>query len=465
MIRKNLGFFLLIIIFSFFFFFRLGWDSLSSWDEAWYGSIAKEITKTGDFINLKWNGNPYYDHPPIGFWLMAISYKVFGVNEFSTRLPSAILGLLTIIVVYLIADELFNEKTIAFITSLILGTSVWYVLRVRSGNLDSVLIFFYATTIYFSLKSSKSFHWFPVTLVSLACLLLSKTLFGASAILLVFFLNLKQFLNIRKNLITVVVALLLFSIIFIPWYYWQSRHFPDFLNYHFFTLGMRGKTLMSVFDIKLDPSLFYLHMGVRKWYYLWILSCVFLFISLNFINQKIFLLFFWNILVLFPFLSSKKTELWHLIPVYLPICFLTAYGIFAMFLRVLKNKKLTKILYLLFFLAIAGIQIKTFFFEVIPTKKYTPDEVDIAQKAEKYTQDIYLVDDFLPRVVFYSKHNIIPLMYEKDGEQALVKLYRSDRQNFVVIASSWMGEQLKEAQIPYKTLEKNNSFSIFSRFD
>src|SRR3989337_2128571 len=90
----------LAIIFNFIFFYRLDYNTLESWDEAWYASIAREMVKTGNFIQMVWNGKPYYDHPPLGFWLMAISYKLFGVNEFATRFPSAILGLFSIYLVY-----------------------------------------------------------------------------------------------------------------------------------------------------------------------------------------------------------------------------------------------------------------------------------------------------------------------------------------------------------------------------
>ena len=45
------------------FFYKLGQSSLTSYDEAWYGSIAKQIIQNGDLINLNWNGLDYIDHP------------------------------------------------------------------------------------------------------------------------------------------------------------------------------------------------------------------------------------------------------------------------------------------------------------------------------------------------------------------------------------------------------------------
>ncbi len=99
-VRDHFYVIVLVTLFSFLFFYRLGWNTLVSWDEAWYGSIAREMVKTGDYMNMMWNGNPFYDHPPMGFWLMAASYKLFGINEFTTRLPSALLGLCANIFMY-----------------------------------------------------------------------------------------------------------------------------------------------------------------------------------------------------------------------------------------------------------------------------------------------------------------------------------------------------------------------------
>src|SRR3990172_4861421 len=86
----------LAIFFTFIFFYRLDYSTLASWDEAWYASIARDMASTGNFMQMMWNGKPFYDHPPMGFWLIAISYRLFGISEFSTRFPSALLGVFSI---------------------------------------------------------------------------------------------------------------------------------------------------------------------------------------------------------------------------------------------------------------------------------------------------------------------------------------------------------------------------------
>ena len=52
-----------------------------------HAEAAREMVVTGDYVTLHVNGVRYLEKPPLPYWLVAISYKVLGVNEFSTRLP------------------------------------------------------------------------------------------------------------------------------------------------------------------------------------------------------------------------------------------------------------------------------------------------------------------------------------------------------------------------------------------
>ena len=468
----------LILLFGYFFFYRLDYNTLASWDEGWYASIARDIVKTGDFMHMMWNGQPYYDHPPMGFWLMAISYKLFGINEFSTRLPSAILGLFSIVLIYKTGIELYGKKIIGFVASLVLGTSVWYLIRVRSGNLESVFVFFYLLTIFLSLKSSKNFKWFPFMMVSFGALILSKTLVGVSALIPIVIINIIQLLRV-KNLLFLIIGSILFMLVVMPWYSVQMKSYPDFIQHHFFTVGMRDKTTASYFQLMIEKPFFYIHMGVRKWYYLWLLATGYLILSFKFLKKHIFFLLLWNTVILYPFLTSEKTELWHLIPVYLPVALIISVGIYEGLLNCkqlvmkfsphtrrfafLRYEGLYSFVYLFFFFIIAVMQIRIFLPEVFPQTRYVPDDVAISQKAGSYDKTFYLDDDFVPIAVYYSGKIVNPLAYQPDNRKNLVKLFNSSENNFIVVTRNWALNNLNEAKIPYKILEQNNSFTITSR--
>ena len=52
-----------------------------------HAEAAREMVVTGDYVTLHVNGVRYLEKAPLPYWLVAFSYKVLGVNEFSTRLP------------------------------------------------------------------------------------------------------------------------------------------------------------------------------------------------------------------------------------------------------------------------------------------------------------------------------------------------------------------------------------------
>lgn len=69
----------------------LGFYPLFDPTEGRYAEIGRKMFETGNFITpfIEYNV-PFWAKPPLSFWLTAISYKIFGINEFAARLPSLI---------------------------------------------------------------------------------------------------------------------------------------------------------------------------------------------------------------------------------------------------------------------------------------------------------------------------------------------------------------------------------------
>ena len=88
--------------------------------EARYGEISRKMAELNDWVT-PWfdHGVPYWGKPPLAFWVTAISFKLFGVNEFSARLPHLIISLLIVgLVVWLAArrDRAAAVPTLALIS-------------------------------------------------------------------------------------------------------------------------------------------------------------------------------------------------------------------------------------------------------------------------------------------------------------------------------------------------------------
>jgi 4-amino-4-deoxy-L-arabinose transferase-like glycosyltransferase len=113
--------------------------SLMPHDEGYYAVQARWIWETGDWLTPQFWGIPIYDRT-IGIqWAIALAYHLFGLNEFSVRLPSAIAGILSILLTYEIGKILFNRQ-IAWLGAAILMLMGLWVNEVHTAQQNTALV-------------------------------------------------------------------------------------------------------------------------------------------------------------------------------------------------------------------------------------------------------------------------------------------------------------------------------------
>ncbi|MDQ6779720.1 MAG: glycosyltransferase family 39 protein [Candidatus Eremiobacteraeota bacterium] len=120
---------------------RLGAGSLWDNSEPTYGEIVKELLRSRDWLTLHYNFVAWFIHPPLWFWTAGAAASVFGLNEFSLRLPSALAGLLSAYAVYRAGVRLYGERA-GIIAALALGTSLEFIVLSRLAILDTMLLLF-----------------------------------------------------------------------------------------------------------------------------------------------------------------------------------------------------------------------------------------------------------------------------------------------------------------------------------
>src|SRR5690349_17452532 len=91
------------------FFYHLGSAPLNDWDEGWHAEVSREILTTGDWLTLHYRGDVYFNKPPLTFWVRALSFKAFGVNEWSARLPGSCFAWATVVLVAWFAARQFGN--------------------------------------------------------------------------------------------------------------------------------------------------------------------------------------------------------------------------------------------------------------------------------------------------------------------------------------------------------------------
>lgn len=102
--------YLIISGLAFLFFFPfLGGVHLFDREEIYLAECAREMLLTGEWIRPQIDFQPFFERPPLFLWAQAVSMKLFGINEFAARLPNAICGLITLLVVYRIGSRLHDR--------------------------------------------------------------------------------------------------------------------------------------------------------------------------------------------------------------------------------------------------------------------------------------------------------------------------------------------------------------------
>lgn len=416
---------LLILAASPLFFYKLGQSSLVSWDEAWYAEIARNILKSGDIFNLTWSGEPYFDHPASGFWLIALSFKLFGVSEFSARLMPAFAGLLSLAVIYFLGKELFG-RVVGLASAVALSSSFWFLYRARSGNLDSFLTLFFILTLLLALKAVKNKKYLIPFSLSLSFLFLTKTLVPFTIIpsLIIIFWRPKS-LTVKD----LIVPLGIFLVLVGGWAINQIQH-KDFIE-RYFAIGMPGTGGKFDLTANFNQTKLLLHNGIGKWFWPGMMSSV---VGL-FLLQKRFLILSLFFAVFFaPFLFSAKGGIWHLIPLY-PIMILAFFGLAWVIAEkaaniVSKNKMLITLPLIALSIYVSYPQIKRAWYEFIDIQPYRSDEQILSQEASKYSQDLFISSsDFRPVAVFYSNKSVPQIILG----MRLPELFASNQQFLLIV--------------------------------
>ena len=140
---------LIILALAFALFFScLGATSLWDPDEPRQAIMAREMMERGDYIHPYLNGGPYLEKPPFYPWMIMVAAKIGGnLNEFASRVPSAVAATFLLLVVFFLGRMLVNEQS-GFLSALVLATNYQYLSNARESVMDMTFAFFIGLTIF-----------------------------------------------------------------------------------------------------------------------------------------------------------------------------------------------------------------------------------------------------------------------------------------------------------------------------
>ena len=211
---------ILLAISMFLFLFGLGDMALTDPDETFYAQTAKEMFNAEDWITPSIFGKPQFEKPIFYYWLIMISYLIFGVGEFAARFPSAIFGLLGVLGTYFLGRRLFSPLC-GFLSGLVAATCVQYIILSRACVTDMV----FTVTILFCLiffieawMTNKRISYVMASIMAGLAVLTKGPigLFIPGMIIIIYIAAIRGWKKIRN--IPIILSLLAFLAIAAPWY-------------------------------------------------------------------------------------------------------------------------------------------------------------------------------------------------------------------------------------------------------
>lgn len=231
------------------YFGRIDGYPLQDPDEGRYAEIAREMAVSGDWVTPTLNHVRYFDKPPLLYWLVAASFRAFGVSEGVARLVPAAAGVLTVLITFLFGRSMFGTQGALF-AAIILATSPLFFLFSQALTTDMVLTACVTATMAGLWQLHTSTHrqfWAVVVSLAAALGVLAKGLVAVvlpGFVALVFLLNrgdrdaLKRLFGLK----TVAAFLALTA----PWFIAVSWVSPEFVRYFFVTQHIERFATASV---------------------------------------------------------------------------------------------------------------------------------------------------------------------------------------------------------------------------
>ncbi len=358
-IRKNIFVIFFWASAIFMLFWSLGSRELWGSEDRW-AEITREMFLSGDFFHPTINNTPYFDKPLLSYWFIAATAVVTGsLNELTTRIPSAIAGLLALWATFIMARKMWSEKAAAT-AAWILLTSYGFIFwaRTAAADMENLTVIILAIAWYQLRKEKLGFLTYLIFYLLCFTGAHAKGLAAVAIPLIAVFADAVVFRSWKKHIcISHAVAIIIgFSVYLFPFIY-ASMTNPDY--------GSNGLSLVfkeniqrfvNPFDHK-EPFFvyfYYLPELLIPWSIIFIGAAISALHGFRRMNKNTTWLLFTALLIFLFFTASGSRRVYYIMPI-LPFCaILTAVMLHSDFFR-WKNIFCSVSKWLIIITSIAGI--------------------------------------------------------------------------------------------------------------
>lgn len=119
-----------------------------------HAEAAREMVSRHDWVTLYINGVRYLEKPPLPYWAVATSYKLFGISNWSTRLPLALSVLALLLAAYGLGKLAYGERG-GLLSAIVLATTIGPYIFTRFQIPDAIVALWLTLGFYFFLRAIK----------------------------------------------------------------------------------------------------------------------------------------------------------------------------------------------------------------------------------------------------------------------------------------------------------------------
>jgi dolichyl-phosphate-mannose--protein O-mannosyl transferase len=191
-------------------FVNLGRPPQLVFDEVYYVDGARDYLNSG--VELDKGASEFVVHPPIGKWAIALGIKLFGDTPFGWRFSAALIGVLSILLIYLIAQKLFGSFLLSLSATTLMSLDGLHLVMSRTALLDIFLSFFLLLSFYLLITNR---YWMMGLTLGLALATKWSAVYVVAALGIYLLISRRQF---GKTFLQ--CALIPFAVYLTSWFGW-----------------------------------------------------------------------------------------------------------------------------------------------------------------------------------------------------------------------------------------------------
>ncbi|HEV2614601.1 MAG TPA: glycosyltransferase family 39 protein [Gammaproteobacteria bacterium] len=294
-------------------FYGMGSYAILDMNEGLYAEVAREMLVNNHWLIPHLNGVEYLEKPPMLYWLMAISYKIFGINAFGARFIPSLATALTTLSFYFLGKKVGAART-GWIAAIVMLSSLVFLIIGRTVFFDPLFMFFISACL---LSFYFSELYLAYAFLALAVLTKGVVVLILVPLILIVYLGLMGADKEQFRALLDRRAIILFLIIALPWHVLASLWEPRFIwEYIINQQFLRFFNMSTPHDYHTGPLYFYIP-RVLAYLAPWSLFLAFMFWPLRlkkpFDSLKAFLWSWFAVMFVFFSLSADKGDYYLII--------------------------------------------------------------------------------------------------------------------------------------------------------